>query len=99
MLGEHVEVDVVGVLNEQTLKVLHELVELRPVVGLPGPAVGHDVVELPVAVRGLLQAATVAHELHHLGGGLAGVRGGTCNVGIGVTRVLGQESVNLRAFR
>ena len=73
VLGEHVEVDVVGVFDQEVLEVLDEVGEGGAVDGVDGPALLDDVEELAVAVRGLLEAAAVADELHDLGGRLAGV--------------------------
>ncbi len=56
---------------------LSELREVRPLVHVPAPALGDDLVELRVAVRRPLQPVAVAYPPHHLPGAHAGIRGRT----------------------
>ena len=51
VLREHVEIDVIRVLDQQLLKVLDEGVKVRPVLRQLGPTVAHDVVEHPGKYR------------------------------------------------
>ncbi|GLG99359.1 Protein of unknown function [Gryllus bimaculatus] len=67
VVGEALELDVVGLRHEQRLEQRHQLAEGRALLRVLVPAVVHDVVELPAAVLGLVQAVAVAHAPHHLG--------------------------------
>ena len=53
---------------------LSELGEVRALVHVSRPALGDDLVEVGVAVRGPLQAVPVPHATHHLAGTHPGVR-------------------------
>ena len=81
VLGEEVEVDVVRLLPEQRLEVLHERGEARPVVRALVPAVVHHVVDLALAVLRLLEAVAVPNLFHDLARAHARVRCGAWNVG------------------
>ena len=79
MLREHVQVNVVCVSHKQVLKVVNKIFEAWPIVRVDAPTVFDNIEKLSVAVRGLLEAASIADELHDLGGRLAGVRCGAWN--------------------
>ncbi len=66
VLWEHVEVDVVGLLDEQRLEVLYEGAKAGALVRILVPAVVHDVVDLTLAVLRFLQAVAVAYPFQHL---------------------------------
>ena len=66
MLREHVEVDVVGLLDEQRLDVLDERAEAGAFVRALVPAIVHDVVDLALAMFRLLETVAVAYPFQHL---------------------------------
>jgi hypothetical protein len=59
MFREHVQVNVIGVLNQKTLEILHKFLESRTVLGVGCPTIRHDVIKLTITMRWLFQAPRV----------------------------------------
>ncbi len=57
---------------------LSQLSKVRPLVHVPGPALGDDLVEVGVAVGGPLEAVAVADAPHHLARAHPRIRSGAC---------------------